>query len=207
MLSGGEKARLALAKLFLRPANFLVLDEPTNHLDVAACEVLEDALRSYAGTLLFVTHDRTLVNAVATRVVDVRAGKLRDFSGNYDEYLRRLEARGAGARCERDAGDAVRRAAPRESHQNSRERRRAAERAAKQLARLEAEIAEREKVARSAALARGRSRRLSRRRADARDRSRSRRATGALDALYRAWTAQAEEAEAGRRGDAAAERA
>ena len=66
-----------------------MLDEPTNHLDVDACEVLEDALRSYTGTLLFVSHDRALVNAVATRVVEVRAGKLRDFLGNYDEYLRR----------------------------------------------------------------------------------------------------------------------
>ena len=202
VLSGGEKARLALAKLFLRPANFLVLDEPTNHLDVAACEVLEDALRSYAGTLLFVTHDRTLVNAVATRVVDVRAGKLRDFSGNYDEYLRRLEAE---AQPDPAAGADPGAATPRESHQNSRERRRAAERAAKQLARLEAAIAEREQALEA----------LRWRAADPavyRDGEQMRaleadRAAqqAALDALYRDWAALAEEAEASAEAAPAAE--
>jgi ATP-binding cassette subfamily F protein 3 len=192
VLSGGEKARLALAKLFLRPANLLVLDEPTNHLDVAACEVLEDALRSYAGSLLFVTHDRTLVNAVAGRVVEVRAGKLRDFYGNYDEYLRRLEAEAKPSADGAEPG-----AAPtRESHQNSRERRRAAERAAKQLAKLEAEIAEREQALEA----------LRWRAADPAvyrdgDQMRALEADrvaqqAALDALYRDWTARAEEAEA-----------
>jgi len=109
VLSGGEKARLALAKMLLRPSNFLVLDEPTNHLDVVACEVLEDALRSYRGTLLFISHDRTLIDAVATKVVEVKAGRLDEFLGRYREWADHALGDGLGdgtpegARADRDA--------------------------------------------------------------------------------------------------------
>ncbi|MEK7728659.1 MAG: ABC-F family ATP-binding cassette domain-containing protein [candidate division KSB1 bacterium] len=87
VLSGGEKARVALAKLLGRPVNFLVMDEPTNHLDILARQILEDALADYAGTLLFISHDRAFINAIANKIVEVKDGRLRGYLGNYDEYL------------------------------------------------------------------------------------------------------------------------
>ncbi len=147
VLSGGEKARLALAKLLLHPANFLVLDEPTNHLDVAACEVLEDALRGYRGTLLFISHDRTFIDALASKVIDIRGGRLTEYLGNYGDYRRRSSGRAAlscaDAALETPAGERPELLSKRErmaARERARERTRRLERARKRLAVLEQEI-------------------------------------------------------------------
>ncbi|MNZ71227.1 putative ABC transporter ATP-binding protein YheS [compost metagenome] len=86
-LSGGEKARIALAKLMLLKANVLILDEPTNHLDLFSKEVLESALLDYDGTLLFISHDRYFLNKMAERIVELHPGGAEHFLGNYDDYL------------------------------------------------------------------------------------------------------------------------
>lgn len=86
-LSGGERGRVSLAKLMLSNANFLILDEPTNHLDIQSKEILEQALNSYTGTVLYVSHDRYFINTTATRILDLTGETLVNYIGNYDYYL------------------------------------------------------------------------------------------------------------------------
>lgn len=86
-ISGGERGRVSLAKLMLSESNFLILDEPTNHLDIASKEILEDALNNYAGTVLYVSHDRYFINRTASRILELSGGRLTNYLGNYDYYL------------------------------------------------------------------------------------------------------------------------
>lgn len=86
-LSGGEKARVSLCKIMLSDVNFLVLDEPTNHLDIESKEVLEEALNSYEGTLLVISHDRYFLNKVVNKILELKADGIHEFLGNYDYYL------------------------------------------------------------------------------------------------------------------------
>jgi ATP-binding cassette, subfamily F, member 3 len=89
VLSGGERNRYALARILVSPANFLLLDEPTNHLDLRAKEVLLEAIRNFSGTVIFVSHDRYFLDALATRVFEVEGGTVHVYPGNYEDYMRR----------------------------------------------------------------------------------------------------------------------
>jgi ATPase subunit of ABC transporter with duplicated ATPase domains len=90
-LSGGEKARLIMAKMMLGSHNFLVFDEPTNHLDLESCEALEEALNAYEGTVLLVSHNRYFISTVATRIIELRKDGFFDFKGTYEEYVERRD--------------------------------------------------------------------------------------------------------------------
>jgi len=214
VLSGGEKSRLALAKLLLRPANFLVLDEPTNHLDLTSREVLEAALGGYKGTLLLISHDRSFLNALVNRVVEVDHGKLREFPGNYDDYLykKKAAAQGAAAAPERalrrlpasePAREAVAPLSKQEriaAREREKERVRRHRRATKRLAAVEEEIREGEQRLEEIAWRLGDPeihrnpeaiREVETERVEIKDR---------VDALYREWERLAAEVEAGEQG-------
>ena len=90
-LSGGERGRVSLAKLMLSNANLLILDEPTNHLDIVSKEILENALNSYTGTILYVSHDRYFINATATRIIELTNQNIVNYIGNYDYYLEKRD--------------------------------------------------------------------------------------------------------------------
>jgi len=150
VLSGGERNRLALAILLLRPANLLLLDEPTNHLDLLSKEVLLDALRHYSGTLVFVSHDRYFVDHLATRVIEVGEGRAVSWFGNYTDFLRAKMASGdASHSSERVEQRTQRSAAPVESPvedpEGRREIKREQRRRQKELQQVEERIAALEK--------------------------------------------------------------
>ena len=136
-LSGGERSRVALARLTLQGANLLVLDEPTNHLDIASQEILENVLQEFDGTLLLVSHDRYLVRALATQIWVIENSHLRVYRGNYDEYLQKRERQRAGVRPET-------RKSPRQhdlSEQKERKARREQKNRVERMITLEVEIA------------------------------------------------------------------
>ncbi|MEI2688193.1 MAG: ATP-binding cassette domain-containing protein [Anaerolineae bacterium] len=139
VLSGGQRSRIALARLTLQGANLLVLDEPTNHLDITSQEVLEDMLVGFPGTVLLVTHDRYLVDAVATQVWMIDDGDLRAYSGNYTAYLAVQAAEAAAAAAAASSG-----AAPAMAVQLQRQRAKEERRQRKQL---EARAAEADRLA------------------------------------------------------------
>jgi ATP-binding cassette subfamily F protein 3 len=160
VLSGGERTRLAVARMLLRPSNLLVLDEPTNHLDLDSKEVLLDALVDYGGTLLFVSHDRYFVERLATKVVEVGGGQARMYPGTYAEFLwsqanagaappqAATRPAGSGPAPPREAAPPPAPAASYEERKKDAAERKKRERAyqalATRIAELEARIAERE---------------------------------------------------------------
>ncbi len=97
VLSGGERSRVALAKMLLRPANLMLLDEPTNHLDILGREVLQESLEDFPGTFVIVSHDRYLIDRVATKIVDIDDGETRLYIGNYTEYREQKAVRARSA--------------------------------------------------------------------------------------------------------------
>lgn len=115
-LSGGERGRVSLAKLMLSESNFLILDEPTNHLDIASKEILEDAVNSYSGTVLYVSHDRYFINRTAHRILELSGGTLTQYLGNYDYYLEKkaqqAQDAAASASLNNAAGQDLQAAAP-----------------------------------------------------------------------------------------------
>ena len=92
-LSGGEKARLALALMIMNPSNFLLLDEPTNHLDLQSKENLEIAIKNYRGTAFIISHDRYFISKVANRIIEIRDSKLLSYDGNYEYFLEKQKAK------------------------------------------------------------------------------------------------------------------
>ena len=123
-LSGGEKARLALAKMMLKTANFLVLDEPTNHLDIPAKEMIEEALLNYDGTVIVISHDRYFISKIANRIIEIRDGELYSYSGNYAYYLEKKEEEKNKAIAKKRSDEEAKRLAEKRAKQKEKEKER-----------------------------------------------------------------------------------
>ncbi|MBS2009646.1 MAG: ABC-F family ATP-binding cassette domain-containing protein [Cyanobacteria bacterium SZAS TMP-1] len=121
-LSGGEKARLALAKMLLGSNNFLILDEPTNHLDIPAKETLEDAIKHFDGTVIVVSHDRYFISQIATKIVEIQDGQLVMYHGNYNYYLEVKEKQKAKALAAKEAAEAAAKAAEKKAKMLAKQR-------------------------------------------------------------------------------------
>ncbi len=131
-LSGGEKARLALAKMLLQPANLMILDEPTNHLDIPAKEMLEEALKSYDGTALIVSHDRFFISQVATKIVELRDGDFVVYDGDYEYYLRKVaDEKAKAAKAKLEAEKSAKAAAKREKQKEKEKEKKTSKKAKK----------------------------------------------------------------------------
>ncbi len=149
VLSGGERNRLALAKLLLRPANLLLLDEPTNHLDLQSKQVLLDSLKKYPGTIVFVSHDRYFVDQLASRVLEVGAGKVESYFGNYEDFLRAKQKLGdtshSSNRVEQQSSKTENTESPdkdvrKQAHAARKEQQRREQKRQKELVKIETEI-------------------------------------------------------------------
>jgi ATP-binding cassette subfamily F protein 3 len=149
-LSGGERGRVALAKITLAGSNFLILDEPTNHLDLYSKEILEDALRSFTGALLYISHDRYFINHTANAMLELTAAGLERFAGNYDDYLAEKQKRAMmeGERATDSPRPQTQTVSPNQKTdwQNRRDAQAAERKHASRLARLEADIAKTEQT-------------------------------------------------------------